>query len=195
MRKIYAAKFKIDGEIIKRKYSTWEECKSQVTGVPGVLYKSFESEEARDKWLDSNTAIAVDDGRGIRAYLDGSYSRIKRMASWAFVVVDDNDQILHEEAGIVPGPSLANNIDGECYAAMHAIMWLAAENIKAKIVHDYVGIAAWLTGEFRAESESAKRYVARCMPYAENLEFVKVKGHTGNRWNEYVDRKAKEANI
>lgn len=190
MSKLYAAKFP-DGSI--KTYTTWTDCSREVTGVKGVLYKSFKSREDMNRWLSFDTSSHIDDGTGIRVYVDGSYSRNRNRASWAFVVID-GDSIIHEASGIVPHPPLSNNIDGECYAAMNAILWAATAKVKAKIIHDYVGISAWLTGEFKATTDIAKMYVSRCKMYIDNIEFVKVKGHTGNKWNEYVDEMAKRKN-
>lgn len=190
MPKVYAAKF-TDGSV--GRYSTWDECSKNTKGVPGVLFKSFNSDREREEWLNLKTAVHVDDGKGLRVYIDGSYSRIKGRASWAFAVVN-GDTLVYDDSGIVPDRAESNNIDGECYAAMNAIMWLQGEGIKAKIVHDYIGISAWLTGEHQATSKIARKYVTLCSAYAKDIEFVKVKGHTGNEWNEYVDKLAKKAN-
>ena len=189
MAKLYAAKFP-DGS--HATYRTWNDCSRAVTGVKGVIYKSFLTEEEMSTWLNLKTAVHVDDGKGIRAYVDGTYSKKRGEAGWAFVVVDGDNHI-HEEYGLVPGSADSNNIDGECYAAMHAILWMIPIYKNAKIVHDYIGISAWLTGEYKAESSIAKKYVAMCGNLVDNITFVKVKGHTNNRWNEYVDKLAKKA--
>ena len=190
MKSFYAAKFN-NGEI--KTYRSWRECSMDVTGAKGVLYKGFETEESMHKWIGLETTSHVDTDSGVRAYVDGSYSKNRGTASWAYVIVKDNE-IIKYDSGKVPHAPMSNNIDGECYAAMYAIHWLHENNIEAYLVHDYMGLSAWLTGEYKAESQIAQMYVRNCSGKIANIKFVKVKGHTGNYWNEHVDKLARDAN-
>ena len=61
------------------------------------------------------------------------------------------------------------------------------------IVHDYQGIASWCTGEWKTNKEGTKAYKA----YFDSLKdkiiihFQKVKGHSGDEYNDLADELAK----
>ena len=63
------------------------------------------------------------------------------------------------------------------------------------IYHDYEGIAKWCLGEWKANKEGTKAYKAFYDAVSRQIQitFVKVKGHSGDTYNEMADRLAKEA--
>jgi ribonuclease HI len=63
------------------------------------------------------------------------------------------------------------------------------------IYHDYIGIAAWCTGEWKAKQEGTMDYALfyRAASLHVDIHFKKVKGHSGDTYNELADKLAKEA--
>ena len=184
-QKFYAVKSENEKKIV----TTWDECQKLTHGVKGVLFKSFGSREEAQAWLDGMEAPAPD---GIRVFVDGSYSPGFTRSGWAFVVID-NDKEIARGSGITAFEAESRNIDGEVMASFQAMKWLDAHNMNGVICHDYEGIARWAKGEWQAKSNIAQMYVKAAKPYLHRVQFEKVAAHTGVKWNELVDKLAKEA--
>jgi ribonuclease HI len=184
-QKFYAIKSDNEKKIV----TTWTECEKLTHGVKGVLFKSFGSREEAQAWLDGMDAPAPD---GIRVFVDGSFSPGFAHSGWAFVVTD-NDKEIARGSGITAFEAESRNIDGEVMASFQAMRWLDAHDMNGVICHDYEGIARWAKGEWQAKSNIAQMYVKASKPYLHRVQFEKVAAHTGVKWNELVDKLAKEA--
>lgn len=188
----YAALFN-DGSV--KTYPTWELCSREVTGAKECLYKGFKTRQERDSWLYRLTSIGHgdEDTTVPKVYVDGSFGHSSPKAGWAWVCIHD-DQILGEGNGTTPWDALSRNIDGECMAVMEALQWAKSRELRVMIIHDYLGLSAWAYGEWKADSEIAQRYCRVVRPLVSDLHilFRHIRGHQGNKWNEYVDSKAKE---
>ena len=130
-------------------------------------------------------------------YVDGSFMKRSTYAGWGWVLVGDGEYIT-SAYGLTLRPALARNIDGELQATMDGLSYLleCTEIRKLKIVHDYLGIAKWVTGEWNACKEvsiSYLRFMKRVTAEGFSLEFKHVRGHSGDKWNDEADRLAKLA--
>ena len=88
------------------------------------------------------------------------------------------------------------NVAGEIKGSEVAIKYAISKGIKAiKIYHDYEGIAKWCTGEWKANKEGTIAYKKFYDSIKEKIhvEFVKVKGHSGDKYNDVADMLAKQA--
>ena len=184
-QKFYAIKTPEESKIVM----TWAECEKLTHGIKGVLFKSFGSRAEAEAWISGMDAPVKD---GIRVFVDGSYSPDFPNSGWAFVVTE-NDQELARGSGLTAFEAESRNIDGEVMASYQAMRWLDSHDKCGVICHDYEGIARWAKGEWQAKSNIAKRYVAAAQPYLHRVQFEKVAAHTGVKWNELVDKLAKEA--
>ncbi|OWV25848.1 ribonuclease H [Fibrobacter sp. UWB1] len=184
-QKFYAIKSPNESKIVM----TWAECEKLTHGVKGVLFKSFGSRAEAEAWISGMEAPVPD---GIRVFVDGSFSLNFPKSGWAFVVTE-NDKEIARGSGITAFDAESRNIDGEVMASFQAMRWLDANDKSGVICHDYEGIARWAKGEWQAKSNIAKRYVAAAQPYLHRVSFEKVEAHTGVKWNELVDKLAKEA--
>lgn len=131
-------------------------------------------------------------------YTDGSYNTKTNVGSWAYVILKDGIKI-HEASGKTKENFLVSrNIAGECTAALKALQYCDTNNItKIEIHHDLEGVQKWakpINGEkrWKATSEITKIYQTWFDKYTKkiNVDFVHVKGHSGETWNTYVDRLA-----
>ena len=168
---------------------TWAECEKLTHGVKGVLFKSFGSRAEAEAWISGMEAPVPD---GLRVFVDGSFSPGFPKSGWAFVVTE-NDVEIARGSGITAFDAESRNIDGEVMASFQAMRWLDANDRTGTICHDYEGIARWAKGEWQAKSNIAKRYVAAAQPFLHRVSFEKVEAHTGVKWNELVDKLAKDA--
>lgn len=162
----------------------WIECEALVNGYPNARFKGFPTPEKATAWLKDHGENL--DSQFIHVYVDGCY--VDGEATWAFAVVI-NDQVTYSESGrITNQAALAiRNVAGELAAAMRATIWANGEPIV--IVHDYDGTAAFVRGEFAPGNEFTKQYRDFMKKYP-NVIFKHVKGHSGDRFNDLVDRMA-----
>ena len=188
-------------------FNSWEECKKQVDGYPSASYKSFKTAAEAASYIGlipNQTAIAnannspadfVTDNTAI-AYVDGSYN-ISTCEYGYGVVFFYNGEEIHLKKGF-PKDDLAamRNVAGEIKGSEAAISYALSHNISSiKIYHDYEGISKWCTGEWKANKEGtiAYRDFYNNAKKQLKIEFVKVKGHSGDTYNDIADRLAKEA--
>lgn len=183
--KFYAIKTPTESKIV----TTWAECEKLTHGVKGVLFKSFGTMAEAEAWISGMVAPAPG---GIRVFVDGSFSPGFPYSGWGFVVTE-NDEEIARGSGITAFEAESRNIDGEVMASYQAMKWLDANDKNGVICHDYEGIARWAKGEWQAKSNIAKRYVSAVQPYLHRVKFEKVAAHTGVKWNELVDKLAKDA--
>lgn len=111
-------------------FLTWDECKKQVMGYPGAIYKSFGTEEEAKEYL--GIAVAADDMQGgdpsagaVEIYVDGSYHAGTKEFSYGMVVLINGkeekfSQKMSDPAygyGVCPFDNFSRRIpanEGEC---------------------------------------------------------------------------------
>ena len=142
-------------------------------------------------------------------YTDGATSmngNENAQGGWAFVVVDEDGGIVMKNSGYVE--KATNNIC-ELLAAINACDAVRAipSNItiwsdSAYIVNCYKDkwYKKWQINGWRNsknEPVANKELWQQLIPFFENdkYNFNKIKGHSGNKWNELVDEMAVEARI
>lgn len=189
-------------------FFTWEDCKKQVTGFSGAEYKSFLTKEEAENYLNKNTfapsdkpLLATEDGILFKedtaiAYVDGSYkASTKEFASGAVLFYQKEKKTFSQKFN---DPVLAEmrNVAGEIAGAMIVIRYCIEQEIKAvEIYHDYEGVGKWADGLWKANKPGTQNYAKFCQKAREfvKISFVKVKGHSGDRYNDEADLLAKQA--
>ncbi len=182
--KFYAIKSPSGQKIV----TSWPECEKLSHGVRNCRFKSFASMEEANAWI---SGISAEEPKGLRIYVDGSFSPDFDRAGWAFVAVE-NDKEIASESGVTDYPAESRNIDGELTASLRALAWLARSGKDGVICHDYEGIARWAKGDWKALKPVAIRYRDAVQKYPD-ARFEKVPAHSGVKWNEIVDERAKKA--
>lgn len=178
-------------------FRTWEECRESVSGYSGAEYKSFPTlEQAREYLGLTNDEKVAIDGDYVPVYVDGSYNSVTEEFSYGMVVLlKDREETFCEKYEDSELSSM-HNVAGEIKGAEAAMRYAIEHGIKQiAIYHDYEGIAKWCTGEWKTNKEGTKAYRAFYEEASKKVtvKFVKVTGHSGDRYNDMADRLAREA--
>ena len=185
-------------------FNNWQECLASVKGYKGAVYKGFETKAEALEWL--NGSVSTDLGGSIKAngpldsidpidyevYTDGSFCKGKYSYGYAFI---KDGEVVFESNGVGEDLEAASmrNVAGELAAVQHAVEKAKTLNARILIYHDYSGISHWVTGDWQAKNKFTQAYVVFMRAHHGLYEFKKVTGHSGDRFNDYVDRLAKEA--
>ncbi len=226
-------------------YRSWEECKAQVHGYSGAVYKSFSTVEEAMRYVAGQEAMGAsgDLSEGIAgrnassldllegsiggnggsldlmqesaggndsqrrrkmaggedtlvAYVDGSYYNATGEFSYGVVILQNGSEYCFYEKLSDPELASMHNVAGEIKGA-EAAMRYAVEHGYSQITiyHDYEGIARWCTGDWKANKSGTQAYKAYYDSISDRLQvrFEKVKGHSGDKYNDMADRLAKQA--
>jgi viroplasmin and RNaseH domain-containing protein len=185
-------------------FMSWDDCKAQVDGFAGAEYKSFADPAEAMAYLgltDGKESQTEKFPEGVRAYVDGSYDNASGRFSCGVVIVetDRNGKIETTELNAAfddEDAAQQRNVAGEIMGAKLAIDHCIANGVKAvEIYHDYEGIGAWADRRWKANNpltQGYRDYVAEARRRI-NIQFVKVKAHAGNKYNELADKLAKKA--
>lgn len=179
-------------------FSSWDECKEQVSGYKGAEYKSFKTiEEAKDYINGTNNKNFEIDDNTVEAYVDGSYEHSIKLYGSGVVILKGGEVIKKlsvkgNDKDLVD----MRNVAGEIEASKLAMNYCLENEIKNLILYfDYEGIEKWCTGAWKTNKEGTinyKRYYDRIKDSL-NVKFVKVKAHSGNKFNDEADRLAKQS--
>lgn len=173
-------------------YTDWLECKAQVDGFPNAKYKGFATEAEANAFLGNSVKHISEIADEAVAYVDGSYNKATKEYSCGVVLLFNNEIKTYTEKGWVNASM--RNVAGEILAAENAMIMALELGVKSlTIVHDYQGIASWCTGEWKANQKATQDYKAYFDAIKDRItiRFVKVKGHSGNKYNDMADELAK----
>ena len=122
-------------------------------------------------------------------YVDGAYStNYPDRYSGAFVVIDpQQDKVIATKMGCGTKAVSMRNVAGELSAVMRAVQYAYPIANNIVIFYDYLGIEYWVTGKWNTNKDETKAYKTFMNKYKDKIQFVKVKAHSGNKYNERVD--------
>ena len=184
-------------------YRSWDECKAQVDGYSCASYKSFKTIEEAETFMGiselqskKNENENETESCGVMAYVDGSYNVTTGEFSYGMIILRDGEEYTYSKKYTDSDLASMRNVAGEIKGA-EAAMRYAVDNGLSQITiyHDYEGIAKWCTGEWKAGKPGTIAYRDFFNEVVKNLsiKFVKVAGHSNNKYNDIADKLAKEA--
>ena len=183
-------------------YFTWADCKKNIDGFSGAEYKGFDSILEAEAFIRGGTADLVneesstDHGSNAIAYVDGSYNIATKEYSYGAVIFHDGREEHFSEKFNDPEMASMRNVAGEIEGSMYAMRYCLEHGIgNLTIYYDYEGIEKWCTGVWKANKAGtiAYRDYYREVSRQVQIRFVKVKGHSGDKYNELADTLAKQA--
>lgn len=186
-----------------KSFATRAEAETFLNGVTGMSAKEFMEKQSSIKAVDLESVkgevktqtVSCDENTAV-AYVDGSYDKLSGDFSYGMVVLYQGQEQcffkrLHDEE-----LALMHNVAGEIKGAEAAMRYALKQGFsKIIIYHDYEGIAKWCNGAWKANKEGTKAYKAYYDSVCDKLaiEFVKVKGHSNDKYNDMADALAKKA--
>ena len=176
-------------------YNTWDECKANVTGFSGAVYKSFTSLEEAKAFMGQGQVKQTQKSEAV-AYVDGSYNIATKEYSYGMLMYVKDDVVEQAEKFDDPEMCQMRNVAGEIEGSMHAMQYCLDNGIKSlDIYYDYAGIEKWALGEWKTNKEGTIAYKRFYDSIKDKLEvhFHKVKGHSGDAGNDRADALAKSA--
>lgn len=201
---------------------SWDSCKAEVIGCKGSIYKSFPTKEEATQFItlhkggnslikDSNAIKNslkklqqdLDENEvslapeGIAVYVDGSFMVDKNNYSYGLVVVKD-DVVLYEDCGIGFDEEAISlrNVSGEVMGAIKAVEYAVQQNYEQiTICFDYQGVESWALGTWKRNNRITQGYheFMRNEMKKIKINFKKIKGHSGDKYNDMADKLAKSA--
>lgn len=195
-------------------FTNWDDCKKEVTGVKGAIYKSFKTEKEAIEFLHINaqgsgsTTNKVKDGvssdeefinNGLVVFVDGSFMLDKKNYSYGLVAIN-NGEVVHEDSGVGSDPEAIalRNVSGEVMGAMTAVDYAIENGHKeVTIVFDYQGVESWALGTWKRNNRITASYNEFMQNKMKDIKinFKKVKSHSGDKFNDIADKLAKNALI
>lgn len=216
-KKVYAVK---KGKTTGLFYS-WNECKDATNGYPGAEFKGFGTEAEARAYLEGKEEISIEeifaeeipaeeqakeelqshteklDENQVIAYVDGSFDKTIGKYSFGCILLIPGGRIIKESGNGNEPESLAiRNVAGEMLGAMYAAQWALANGYEfIELRYDYEGIEKWATGAWKANNVLTQKYAAFMQRKRSqiHISFQKVKAHSGDYYNEQVDKLAKAA--
>ena len=199
-------------------YNSWDDCKAQIDGFSGATYKSFKTaaeaaefmgwgerpkqssfvveNEKSDKNMEASCDNIENNDLENVAYVDGSYNVATGEFSYGVVMFHNGEEITFNKSFSDPELASMRNVAGEIKGAEAAMEYAYKNGMKTlTIYHDYEGISKWPLKQWAANKEGTKAYQEFYNNIKEyvDIKFVKVKGHSGDKYNDLADKLAKEA--
>lgn len=215
-KKVYAVK---KGKTTGLFYS-WDECKDATNGYPGAEFQGFETEAEARAYLDGKAKEKISAEKTLAeepsieeiqshteklaenqviAYVDGSFDKSMEKYSFGCIFLIPGGSIIRESGNGNEPESLAiRNVAGEMLGAMYAAQWALVNGYELlELRYDYEGIEKWATGAWKANNVLTQKYAEFMQRKRKqiHISFQKVKAHSGDYYNEQVDKLAKAALI
>jgi ribonuclease HI len=203
-------------------FFSWDACKDQIDEYPNCAFKSFrfikdafsylnykgftvtekipepQADDFETEILGANLQEKINDVTNESkafAYVDGSYNADTCTYGYGVLLVYNGNEYEFSGADNEPEMATMRNVSGEILGATRAITEAKALGIKELVIYyDYQGIAAWPDETWRRNKKYTIQYHDFVVNERKNMkiDFVKVKAHSGVKYNEKVDKIAKK---
>lgn len=185
-------------------FTSWDKCKQEVIGFKGAIYKSFPTEKEAIDYIAINSGSKSDEktnvddnSAGIFIYVDGSFMVEKGNFSYGLVVVENNEVIYTDNGkGFDKEAISLRNVSGEVLGAKKAVEFALDKGYQEiTIAYDYQGVESWALGTWKRNNRITSEYYDFMQEKMKKIKvkFKKIKGHSGDKYNDMADKLAKNA--
>ena len=183
-------------------FTDWDDCRAAVEGFSGAEFKSFATLEDAEAYLgvrkkgDAAIKKAVGSADTAAAYVDGSFDEKTRRFAYGAVIFHNGEEHTLSESFYDEELSAMRNVAGEIKGAEAVMRYCLGCDIKnLTLFYDYEGIEKWCTGAWKANKTGTIAYRDFYLGASGrlNVVFNKVKGHSGDKYNDMADKLAKAA--
>lgn len=133
------------------------------------------------------------------AYVDGSYTTNNptKYGCGLILIEPNGNEIEFSYANDNKQAVKLRNVAGELSATMRAMASALEMGYKELVIyHDYTGIRCWITREWKCKNNitlAYRNFYENNIKDNVDVHFVWVKGHSGDEYNERVDKLAKKS--
>ncbi len=145
-------------------------------------------------WLEQESSPAPMPDDRVVAYVDGSF--IDETIGYGAVILQ-GDRVVQEFSGRL-GPASQSlismrHVAGEIQAVYEVLGWASANSVSTiDLFFDYEGLEFWANGAWKANNPHVVEYQAFASNCPVKIVWHKVKGHSGDYWNDRADQLARQ---
>lgn len=164
------------------------------TNIVSNAHSVNDTQSANDA-NDEHDIESLEPGKAI-AYVDGSYDAANERFSCGAIILTSNGEHEISEAFNDAQASVHRNVAGEIMGARRAIEYCMEQGIKSvDVYHDYNGLGHWGNGTWKTNTQLTRDYSEFVSEARKRLDikFIRVKGHSGNKYNDIADKLASDA--
>lgn len=193
-------------------YKTWDEVLEQTRGFMGASFKKCcnreealkvmgISNERGFKELEVRQAELLSERLNLSSiYVDGSFDSKANIYAYGIKVVE-RGEVVYQDSGAEQNVEIGltmGSLAAELKASMKALQYAANYNKRNIIIYyDNLMIHRLLDGSTSPKNKYQQQYIDFARSLIEKhhirVDFSKVKAHNGNKYNESVDKLAKQA--
>lgn len=176
-----------------KNYAKIDECQEKQMTTPEQSTSSTSSSSSESSTPISTSAESADSG--IEIYTDGSGTSINLPGGWAFVVLDNGQQVCEHSGAI----NMASNNTAELTAAIKGLEYAKKyfNGRKITLVSDSMLVLNYAAGKWKVKAmHLTPLFISIRRLYKElEIETRWVKGHSGNPHNSRADALARKARL
>ena len=88
----------------------------------------------------------------------------------------------------------SHQVAGEIKAVTEAVRWCGENDVNEVVIYyDYKGLEKWAKGQWKTRKNVSRNYADFMRKDNIKIHWVKIKSHTGIKWNEHADGLAANA--
>lgn len=166
------------------------------TKTPVGVKKATKRKVTKESGAPEKVLILPESTEEVTIYVDGSFELTTGRYAYGLVAISGGEEIYTDAKAFKSEFSTMRNVAGEVLGAITAMKYAKAKGYRRlHLFFDYQGIESWALGTWKRNNKLTEGYHEFYRDIKKELvvKFMKVKGHSGNRFNDRADELAKSA--